>query len=100
MRTVKVERVLDAPIERVFELLSDHAGYAKLPGVKAARLVKEGASERDGVGAEREIRVTGAWFREVVTAFERPSRMDYRIVASRPPLEHEGGSVRLREVGG
>jgi uncharacterized protein YndB with AHSA1/START domain len=95
MRTVQIEKTLRAPIERVFDVLADHAGYVHFPGVKSAKVVRPGAPDPNGVGAVREIDVGLAWFREEVTAFERPIRMAYQIVHSRPPLVHDGGSITL-----
>lgn len=101
MQTILVRRVLDAPIDRVFDVLSDHAGYAGFKGVRSATVVRRGAEpEPNGVGAVREIDTGLAWFREEVTAFVRPTRMEYRIVASRPPIRHRGGIIALRDAGG
>ncbi len=98
MRTITVNRVLKAPIEHVFTQITNHANYTQFPGVKASRLVREGKQHKNGVGALREIDGGIAWFQEEITVFERPQRMDYVIVASRPPIEHQGGSVRLEAV--
>ena len=95
MKTITVRRVIKAPAERVFEILADHANYKDFPGIKDSKLVREGKAEKNGVGAVREIDAGKAWFQEEITAFERPRRLDYLIVKSRPPLEHQGGSVRL-----
>lgn len=98
MQTIEVKRVIHAPIEKVFDLLSDHEGYRHFPGVRDAVLVKKGKRSKNGVGAVREIDAGIAWFREEITAYERPTRLDYKITASRPPLEHEGASVQLKET--
>ncbi len=95
MQTIVVKRTIKAPIEKVFDLLSDHANYKDFPGVKDSELVKKGKPHKNGVGAVREIDAGTAWFREEITAYERPVRMDYLITKSRPPMQHEGGSVRL-----
>lgn len=99
MRTITVRRTIDAPIEKVFDALADHANYKDFPGIRASKLIREGTAERNGVGAVREIDAGKAWFQEEITAFERPRRLDYRIVKSRPPLDHRGGSVRLEPAG-
>jgi hypothetical protein len=39
-------------------------------------------------------------FDEEITAFERPSQLQYRIVRINAPYEHEGGKIDLREKGG
>lgn len=97
MKTILVQRTIDAPIERVFEVLSDHAGYSGLPGIKDARLLKEGRPKPNGVGALRRIDLGAIWFEEETTVFERPTRMDYRMTRSRPPIEHAGGSIHWRK---
>ena len=99
MKTITVQRTLQAPIDRVFDVLADHANYKSFPGIKDSKLVREGKTERNGVGAVREIDAGKAWFQEEITAYERPRRLDYLIVKSRPPLEHQGGSVRLEPTG-
>lgn len=96
MQTITVKRTIKAPIEKVFELISDHANYVQFGGLKASRLVRQGKTEKNGVGALRLIDAGAAWFEEEITVFERPTRMDYVIRRSRPPIEHEGGSVRLK----
>jgi hypothetical protein len=101
METVFVRRVLRAPIDRVFDVLSDHAGYVAFPGVRRASLLTRGAGdEPNGVGAVREIDAGLSLLREEITAFQRPTRMEYVIVSSRPPMRHRGGTVVLREADG
>jgi uncharacterized protein YndB with AHSA1/START domain len=95
MKTITVQRSIKAPIEKVFDIIADHENYKSFPGIKASKLVREGRTEKNGLGAIREIDAGKAWFQEEITHFERPRRLDYQIVKSRPPLEHKGGSVRL-----
>ncbi len=98
MQTITIERVIPAPSEQVFDLITDHANYKQFPGIKASKLVREGKPDKNGVGALREIDAGLAWFREEITVYLRPQRMDYVIRASRPPIEHQGGSVRLENI--
>ena len=98
MQTIVVKRTIKAPIEKVFDLISDHEGYRNFPGVRDAVLVKKGRPDKNGVGAIREIDAGTAWFREEITAYQRPSRMDYKIIKSRPPIEHQGASVQLEKT--
>ena len=96
-----MRRVLRAPIHRVFDVLSDHAGYVAFAGVRRASLLTRApGDEPNGVGAVREIDAGLAHFREEVTAFQRPTRMEYVIVSSRPPMRHRGGTLVLREADG
>ena len=98
MQTIVVKRTIKAPIEKVFDLLSDHEGYRNFPGVRDASLVKKGKPNKNGVGAVREIDAGTAWFREEITAYQRPTRMDYKITQSRPPIDHQGASVQLQKT--
>jgi len=98
MQTIVVERTINAPIEQVFELISDHANYKRFNGIKDSKLLKEGKEEPNGDGAVRRIELGAVWFEEEISNFARPERMDYRIVRSRPPIEHESGRIRLRET--
>jgi carbon monoxide dehydrogenase subunit G len=100
MPHIDVTKTLDAPIEHVFEMLSDHAAYAaNFRGVKRSVLTREGTAEPNGVGAVRAITSGPLSFEEQITAFERPTRMDYLIVKVNAPIVHEGGSIRLEPDG-
>ena len=98
MQTIVVKRTIAAPIDQVFELLSDHAGYTAFAGIKDAKLLEEGLEERNGNGAVRRIDLGAVWFEEEISNFQRPTAMDYKILRSRPPIEHESGRIRLEET--
>ena len=100
MARAEVERTLAAPIEDVFALLSDHEGYTRFRGFTLAELVRDGEGERNGVGALRRLHTGGLKFDEEITAFERPTRMDYIIREINAPLQHEGASIVLSPAEG
>ena len=100
MKTITVTRTIPAPIEKVFDILADHANYKSFPGVKESRLVKEGKPDRNGLGAVRYIAAGPLTFEEEITAYERPRRFDYLITKCSAPLEHQGGSLRFESVNG
>ncbi|MBD8525966.1 SRPBCC family protein [Pseudomarimonas arenosa] len=95
MRTIHVTRQLNSPIDHVFDLLADHAGYTRFPGVRAARVTRAGQSDRNGLGAVRVIDLGNAWFEEEIIEFEPPTRLGYLILRSKPPMEHQGGRITL-----
>ncbi len=97
MHTVTVTRTIDAPIEQVFALLADGEGYKQIAprAIRTAKLVRQGVTEKFGVGALREFDARVFWFREEITAFEAPNRIDYHIRASRPQMDHLGGFFQL-----
>jgi len=100
MRTIRVERTVDAPIEAVFEVLADHANYDRFGGIRRAELIRPGAKDRNGVGALRRITIGPLSFEEEITAYEPPTRLDYLIVKLNAPYDHKGGSVRLESSDG
>jgi uncharacterized protein YndB with AHSA1/START domain len=86
---IEVTRTLNAPIEKVFEMLTDHANYKQFRGIDDSELIREGNSETNGLGAQRRIKAGPVTFFEDVVAFERPTLFEYRIVKMTPPLlEH------------
>jgi uncharacterized protein YndB with AHSA1/START domain len=100
MRTVHVNRTIPAPAEDVFDLLTDHAHYDRFRGIRGSELVREGDPAPNGVGALRRIKVPPLSFDEEITAYERPSRLDYVIVKLNVPFEHQGGSITLTSEDG
>jgi uncharacterized protein YndB with AHSA1/START domain len=99
MRTIHVSRTIPAAPEAVFDLLSDHAGYGRFRPIGSAELLREGDPAPNGVGALRRIKVRPLTFEEEITAYERPSRLDYLIVKLNIPFDHQGGSITLAPEG-
>jgi uncharacterized protein YndB with AHSA1/START domain len=99
MRTIHVTRTIPAPAETVFDRLADHANYDRFRPIHASELVREGDPAPNGVGALRRIKVRPLVFEEEITAYERPSRLDYLIVKLNFPFDHHGGSIRLTPDG-
>ena len=100
MQTVEARRTMKASPERVFEVLSDHEGYARFPGVKASKLLRPGASDKNGTGAVRKIDVGPASFEEEIVGFTPPTGFEYKIIRARPTIDHERGSVTITPVDG
>lgn len=96
MIKIEVEELLRAPIEAVFEQLVDHENYASFEGVSSSRLTRPGVGERNGLGAQRRVRLGGAILWEDIVGFERPTLFEYKIVKMLPPLiRHVLGRVSL-----
>lgn len=100
MFKIKVERIVKRPIEEVFEALSDHASYELFKSVGTAKLLTKGDEERNGVGALRTVQTGAFKVWERITAFERPTHMQYAIEKSRPiKIKHYKGSIDLKDLG-
>jgi len=95
MSEVRLELELDAPVEGVFEAMADHARYDRFRPIGSSELLKEGATDRNGVGAVRRLKAWPLRFDEEITAYEWPSRLDYLIIDVNGPVEHDGGSIRF-----
>jgi uncharacterized protein YndB with AHSA1/START domain len=100
VRTVHVTRTIPAPAEAVFDLLADHAHYDRFRGINGSELVRQGDPAPNGIGALRRVKVRPLSFDEEITAYERPSRLDYLIVKLNVPFKHHGGSITLKPEGG
>ena len=99
MRSIHVTRTIPAPAEAVFDLLADHANYDRFRPIHASELIREGDPPPNGLGALRRIKVRPLTFEEEITAYERPSRLDYLIVKLNVPFEHHGGTIRVDQAG-
>jgi uncharacterized protein YndB with AHSA1/START domain len=100
MFKIKVERIVKAPIENVFEAISDHASYALYPSVGIAKLLNEGDEERNGKGALRTVETGAFKVWERITDFERPVRMQYKIEQAKPiKMDHYKGIIDLKDLG-
>lgn len=100
MFKIKVERIIKKPINEVFEVLSDHANYGLFKAVGTAKLLTEGDEERNGVGALRTVQTGAFKVWERITAFERPTHMQYHIEKARPiKMQHDKGIINLKDLG-
>ena len=100
MFKIKVERTIKKPIDEVFEVLSDHASYGLFKAVGVAELLTEGNEERNGVGALRTVQTGAFKVWERITAFERPTHMQYQIEQAKPiKMQHNKGIIDLKDLG-
>ncbi len=67
------------------------------PAALRAGWAKDSAGS--GAGALREVIGVGTWFREEITAYDRPRSYSYLIVRSFPPFNHEGGALTFTASG-
>jgi uncharacterized protein YndB with AHSA1/START domain len=91
MVEIRVQRTIAAPVEQVFDWLTDPVNLAAAPLALKAGYAKD--SPGAGVGAMREVIGVGTWFREKITAYDRPRSYSYLIVRSFPPFNHDGGTL-------
>jgi uncharacterized protein YndB with AHSA1/START domain len=98
MATFTLNSTVSAPIETVFDVLTDHRGYEKLTPLRSSTLEREGSPDPNGVGAIRALKLAGPPIREEVTAFDAPNHFAYKALSGIPVKSHTG-TVDLRPEG-
>jgi len=98
MPSFELERRISAPVNVVWEVLSDHRGYARWAGVDKAILEREGVGDPNGVGAVRDLRKGPISIREEVVACEPQKSFSYTVVSG-PPVRDYLGVVTLKADG-
>lgn len=99
MASFSFERQVGAPPEVVFDVLTDHRGYAGLTRLRSSELEREGNPPPNGVGAIRVLRAVGPPMREEVLVHQRPERFSYKLLSGLPVRDHVG-TVMLDASGG
>lgn len=90
MATVHVTREFDAPVERLFDHLSEHENLGVLFPARVER-VRDGESSRNGVGSVRRLSINGLLpFEETVLVCEANERIEYAITKGSPLRGHRG----------
>jgi uncharacterized protein YndB with AHSA1/START domain len=90
MASFTLVRQVAAPPETVFEVLTDHRGYADIMPIRSADLEREGEPAPNGVGAIRVLRSVGPPLREEVLAYEPSRRFSYTLLSGAPVRDHVG----------
>jgi len=107
-----VEMEIDASPQEIFDILTDHEGYAeRFTTVQESILLTEGDETKNGVGARRQLSVLGTIGIDKITSFEPPNKFTYDASEAyyvQPfgdwsrvdiPFNHDGASVEITERG-
>lgn len=101
MPSIEVERYFEAPVEDVWKVYTDHAGWSEWAGISRSSLEVEGSPDRNGTGAVRVLASGGFAAREEIFDFDPPERMTYRLSSGPLPMKNHRGEVHFqRENGG
>jgi uncharacterized protein YndB with AHSA1/START domain len=103
VESFELQSRIDAPVERVWALVSDHVGWQEWSGAQEVVLRQQGDPAPNGLGAIRVLRRGGLALEEEVTGFDPPRRLEYRVCAGIPVrecrselrLEPSGAATRL-----
>ena len=92
-------RTTTAPIETVFDALTDHRAIAdNVWAVRRSTLDREGTPAPNGVGAIRRLEAVGPPIVEEIIDYQRPTRYAYKMLSGAPVRDHVG-TVELRAAG-
>lgn len=92
-------RTSTAPIETVFDAMTDHRAIAdSVWACRRSTLDREGTPAPNGVGAIRRLVAVGPPFIEEIVEYQRPTRYAYRMLSGAPTRDHVG-TIELREAG-
>jgi uncharacterized protein YndB with AHSA1/START domain len=98
MASYTVDTVIRAPRDVVYDVFADRERNGEFLPVQT-RLVREGESERQGVGAVHFLGVGPLGVREELTAVEPGRRIAYRVVGGAPVRSHIG-TIEFDDVPG
>lgn len=90
MASFTLTREIAAPVETVFEVLTDHRRYAEMTALRRSELEREGEPAPNGVGAIRKLTAVGPPLREEVIAYAVPTRFSYALLSGLPVRDHVG----------
>lgn len=93
-----LKKTTSAPIEKVFDSLTDHRSIADVSMARRSTLDREGVPAPNGVGAVRRIEAVGPAIVEEIIEYERPTRYAYKMLSGAPVRDHVG-TVTLRTAG-
>ncbi|TPG25586.1 SRPBCC family protein [Mycobacterium hodleri] len=92
-------RTSTAPIDTVFDAMTDHRGIANSVWFcRRSALDREGTPAPNGVGAIRRLVAIGPAFVEEIIEYQRPIRYAYKMLSGAPTRDHIG-TIELREAG-
>jgi len=100
MQEVHVTFDFNAPQEKIFACVSDHATFLSTSRIHCS-MKRLGNPDANGNGALREVTKGMLRFEEEISAFNAPHGFDYRILSLRGPFnlklpfQHEIGRIQL-----
>jgi uncharacterized protein YndB with AHSA1/START domain len=98
MATIDVSRTVAAPVETVWDVVTDLRGMSEFTRFRRVELEREGDPPPNGLGAIRVMHLVGPPVREQIVAFEPPRRFAYRLLSGIPVKDHVG-TIELEPAG-
>jgi uncharacterized protein YndB with AHSA1/START domain len=90
----------NAPVETIFNLLTDHEKFGKIIKAKIKRVIDSPDENKNGKGSVRRIYLLpGVTFEESVVKFEPNRFMEYTVSKGSPIKNHKGRMEFTEEAG-
>ena len=99
MQHVEVVKIINAPLQKVWDRYTDHVSWTQWAGIGKVRLAKQGVPPPNGVGCVRVITSAGVGVHEEVLTFDVPRRMTYRVIKGAVPMKDHLGEVEFEAQG-
>jgi ligand-binding SRPBCC domain-containing protein len=99
MATIKNEITINAPIEKIWSLLTDLEMLDKYdPTVKKATII---STEKTGIGAKRKVNMLDGknWFDEKITVFNPNEDLTYQLTDCTFPMKDLKHSYSFEKIG-
>ena len=97
---IEIRQSFNAPVETIFNILTDHESFGKVIATKIQRVVDSQEENKNGVGSVRRIvSFPLPAFEETVITFEPNSLMEY-VVSKGSPIKNHKGRMEFSEEGG
>jgi len=96
---IENEIEIDAPLEQVWQHLTDHARIDDWSIFKG-RIMREGKPDPNGTGCIRELSAPALRITEEITAWEENSHYAYQLRTGAPFRKHQGDVFVLEQNGG
>lgn len=97
---IEIRQTFNAPVETIFNLLTDHESFGKVISTKIKRVVDSPGENKNGVGSVRRISSFPVpAFEETVVTFKSNRLMEY-VVSKGSPIKNHKGRMEFSEEGG
>jgi len=98
-QTIRIQQAFNAPVNTVFQTLSDHQRFGEICGVKMTR-IKTGSDSDNGLGSVRKLNIGPLpSFQETITGFVPNELIEYQITQG-SPIKNHLGTMRFSEQDG
>ncbi len=97
---IEIKQTFHAPVETIFNLLTDHESFGKVIATEIKRVVDSKDENKNGVGSVRRIRSFPVpAFEETVITFKPNQLMEYVVSKGSPVKNHKGRMEFSEEKG-